>query len=63
MLAGGSYLDISFGYDVSHSSVYTIFKKVLGAIDKRLDNIQFPFKSEEELKKLEETFAKIFMLR
>ena len=59
MLAGGSYLDISFGYDVGHSSVYTIFKKVLEAIDKRVDNIKFPYKSEEELKKLEETFAKI----
>ena len=47
MLAGGSYLDISFGYDVGHSSVYTIFKKVLEAIDKRVDNIKFPYKSEE----------------
>ena len=28
MLAGGSYLDIAFGYDVGLSSVYAILKKV-----------------------------------
>ena len=41
MLAGGSYLDIAFGYDVGLSSVYAIFKKVLVAIDNNVDNIQF----------------------
>ena len=59
MLAGGSYLDIAFGYDVGLSSVYAIFKKVLVAIDNNVDNIQFPVDCEQALRDLEETFCKI----
>ena len=59
MLAGGSYLDIAFGYDVGLSSVHAIFKKVLVAIDNNVDNIQFPVDCEQALRDLEETFCKI----
>ena len=58
MLAGGSYLDIAFGYDVGLSSVYAIFKKVLVAIDNNVDNIQFPVDCEQALRDLEQTFIK-----
>jgi len=58
-LAGGSYLDIAFGYDIGHASVYDVFRKVLVAVDTNLDNIQFPYDSEEGLRYLEETFLKI----
>jgi hypothetical protein len=33
MLAGGCYLDIAFGYNVSTKSVYNVFHKICIAID------------------------------
>ena len=58
MLAGGSYLDISFGYGIAPSTVYTIFHEVCEAIDECIDNIKFPYNDIEALKKLERTFDK-----
>jgi len=59
MLAGGSYLDICFGYEVSTGSLYATFWKVLQAIDAVLDNINFDFENEAVLEFLESTFVKI----
>ena len=59
LLAGGSYLDISFAYDVGLSSIYPIFWRVMEAIDEKVDNIKFDFTSEGALRQLEETFLKI----
>ena len=59
MLAGGSYLDISFGYNISEKEVYNIFHKVLIVLDMKLDNIDFPYEDEEKLRDLESTFSKI----
>jgi len=58
MLAGGSYLDISFGYNISEKEVYNIFHKVLIVLDMKLDNIDFPYEDEEKLRDLESTFQK-----
>ena len=58
MLAGGSYLDIAFGYNVHTDSVYKVFHKTLKAIDNKLDNIQFPFYDEEKLRAAEQSFSK-----
>ena len=58
LLAGGSYLDIAFGYHVGESSVYAIFHKTCQAIDSQLDNIEFPFENEQKLRDLESSFLK-----
>ena len=39
MLAGGSYLDIAFGYNVHTDSVYKVFHKTLKAIDNKSDKL------------------------
>lgn len=59
MLAGGSYLDIAFGYEVGSTSVYYSFWQVLKAINTEYDNIQFPFDDEARLRDLEKTFTDI----
>jgi hypothetical protein len=59
MLAGGSYLDICFGYHISTGSFYTIFWRVLKAIDRVLDNIRFDWENEEAMEDLEASFLKI----
>jgi hypothetical protein len=59
LLAGGSYLDIAFAYDVAEKSVFNIFHKVCIAIDIVLDNINFPYENEEKLRILEESFSQI----
>jgi len=58
MLAGGSYLDIAFGYAVAPSTVYDIFHEVCEAIDDCVDNIIFPYNDHAKLKELEATFEK-----
>ena len=58
MLAGGSYLDIAFGYHVAESSVYGNFHKNCMAIYMQLDNIHFPYSNEEKLRLLEQNFLK-----
>ena len=59
LLAGGSYLDISFGYNVGISTVYPIFWKVLKAIDRRVQNINFDFEDEDKLKQMESFFTQL----
>ncbi len=57
-LAGGSYLDIAFGYEVHESSVYVVVWDVLEAINKHVDNIKFPYGDEIKLRDLEQSFMK-----
>ena len=59
MLAGGSYLDICFGYHISTSHIYQIFWRVLEAINAVVDNIHFHYESDESMEDLESTFANI----
>ena len=64
VLAGGSYLDLSFGYDVPHSTVHFYAWQAIHAIDRStdpfLDNIKSPtMRTEEELEKLEYDFAEL----
>ena len=59
LLAGGSYLDICFGYHISTGTIYKVFWRVLKAIDAVVDNINFDYDSEEAMEELEATFAKI----
>lgn len=56
ILAGASYLDVSWPYGVSVPSVYKIFHEVLIALDGALKNINFP-RSEEECQKESARFA------
>ena len=59
MLAGGSYLDICFGYHISTSHIYQIFWRVLEAINAVVDNINFNYESDESMEDLESTFVNI----
>jgi hypothetical protein len=70
ILAGGSYLDISFGYNVPHNVVHHYGWQALHAIDQStdsfLDNIKSPiYKTDDELEELENGFASLsnFKLR
>jgi hypothetical protein len=70
LLAGASYLDLSFGYNVPPSVVHTYAWQALDAIDsskhKYLDNIKSPIHiTAEELSRLELGFAELtdFKLR
>lgn len=58
MLAGGSYLDIAFCYNVHPDTVYKHFGQVLNAIDEKLQNIVFPYNDEEKMREVEGTFLK-----
>jgi hypothetical protein len=69
-LAGGSYLDLSFGYEVPANVVHHYAWQALHAIDNStnpfLDNIKSPIHaSDDELTELEEGFASLseFKLR
>jgi hypothetical protein len=62
LLAGGSYLDLSFAYDVPHNTVHKYAWKSIHAInhsaDPFLDNIKSPTHcTAEELSRLENGFA------
>lgn len=59
VLAGGSYLDIGFGYEISHNHVFTYFYQCLKAIDRVLNNICFPLDDEVKLRELEQGFLNI----
>lgn len=50
LLAGASYLDVSWPYGISVSSVYEIFQEVLTSLDRCLKNICFP-KTEAECRR------------
>jgi len=55
--AGGSYLDIAFGYRIATVSVYKFFHEVFAAIDDNLKNINFPLDSDG-LRYLQATFER-----
>jgi DDE superfamily endonuclease len=61
-LAGGIFLDLSFGYEVPINHIHTYVWQVLEAIDRSddpfLDNIQFPIDDVEKLNELERGFAR-----
>lgn len=57
-LAGGSYLDISFAFDIDYKSVMKYVWEVLNAIDSVVDNIKFPFRDETKLRSLEQGFMR-----
>lgn len=59
LLSGGSYLDIAFGYNVAETFVFKIFNKVILAMDKVLNNVEFPYESETDLMKLESGFRRV----
>lgn len=42
LLAGASYLDVSWPYGIGVSTVYEIFEQTIDALDQSLRNIQFP---------------------
>ena len=58
-ISGGSFLDISFGYELPIGTLYTMFAEVAQAIDVNVDNINFPIDDPVKLKGLEADFAKI----
>eukprot|EP00187_Rhodella_violacea_P002776 CAMPEP_0174900828 /NCGR_PEP_ID=MMETSP0167-20121228/32620_1 /TAXON_ID=38298 /ORGANISM="Rhodella maculata, Strain CCMP736" /LENGTH=273 /DNA_ID=CAMNT_0016142355 /DNA_START=46 /DNA_END=864 /DNA_ORIENTATION=- len=53
LLAGGSYLDIAFGFNLNHTNLMTTVWKVLECIDEKLDNINFPLNDIKKLRELE----------
>ena len=55
-LAGGSYLDLAFGYNIPHTSLHHYIKKVLHVLDTVIDNIKFPINDIEKLQNLSEEF-------
>jgi hypothetical protein len=61
-LAGGIFLDLSFGYEVPINHIHTYVWQGLQAIDQSndpfLDNIQFPITDVEKLNELERGFAR-----
>ena len=57
-LAGGSYLDICFGYDVPEGSFYDIIHNVIVAILNILPDINFSF-DENDLRQNENGFNKL----
>jgi hypothetical protein len=59
LLAGGSNLDISFGYHIHSSTIYQVFFRTLYAINDAVDNIQFPYYNEEKLREVASTFTRI----
>jgi hypothetical protein len=59
LLAGGSYLDIAFGYNVGNSTVYLVFWKVLEAIDRRVHNIRFDYEDENKIREMESEFSQL----
>jgi hypothetical protein len=58
-LAGGSYLDLAFAFDVSYKHVMDYVWEVFEAIDQVLNNITFPLGDEEKLRALEQGFCSI----
>jgi len=68
LLAGASYLDLSFGYNVPLSSVHHDAWQALDAIDsskhKYLDNMKsIMHSSADQLRELESGFAKLMELK
>jgi len=57
--AGGSYLDICFGYEISSSSFFKIIYDVMAFITNTMNNISFPLDNVNELQILENEFSSI----
>jgi hypothetical protein len=55
-LAGGSYHDLSFGYNLPDNTIHQIVFKVLKLINSTVDNIRFPIDDEVALQKLSDEF-------
>jgi hypothetical protein len=58
-LAGGSFLDLSFGYEIPHNTIHQYFYEVVEAIDNHVDNIQFPLDDYDKLVEMEREFSQI----
>jgi hypothetical protein len=58
-LAGGSYLDICFGYEISVSAFYAIVFTVMQFIRNTMNNIVFPIGDIAKLAQLESEFSSI----
>lgn len=58
-LAGGSYLDIADAHAVHETTVMPIVWKVIEAINKRVQNISFPFSNLEKLHEHAKTFFSV----
>jgi hypothetical protein len=58
-LAGGIYLDIAFAFEISYKHVMTYVWEVCEAIDRSLDNINFPIEDENALSNLVSGFQNI----
>lgn len=58
-LAGGIFLDLSFGYEIPHQCVHMYVWETLEAINERIDNINFPIEDVKQLGVLEQEFAEI----
>lgn len=54
-LAGGSYVDISWPYQISRTTLYPCLHKGLSSLERGLSKIKFPV-TEEECKSATETF-------
>ena len=63
LLAGGSYLDLSFAYEVSHNHVHHYAWEAIAAMDSSVDsfinNIQFPIDDRAKLEQLAVGFARL----
>lgn len=55
-LAGGSYLDLSFGYNLPDIMIHTYVFKVLNLINQTVRIVRFPIDDEVALQKLLEEF-------
>jgi hypothetical protein len=58
-LAGASYLDLAFAYEISTQTVHVLVWKVLDVLNDTLDNIRFPIDDVEKLQALELGFAQL----
>ena len=62
-LAGGSYLDLAFGFNIAYKGIMVYVWEVLEAIDMNMNNINFPFDNEEKLRQLEQGLMNIIIFR
>lgn len=58
VLAGASYLDVSWPYGIAISTVYLVFNDTIAAIDHALGNIRFP-KTEEDCRIQSDKFREL----
>lgn len=58
MLGGASYLDVSWPYGVSKSTVYSVFHETIDILHNKLRNIHFP-RTEQQCRSESEKFRKM----